>query len=78
MEQVIGTRMGQRRQRPIYRLRSLQGDMREWRIGDSEALLSDWSDQLYTVRRDYQSMERGGGRAESADIEQGSALLCCR
>ena len=62
------TRMGQLTE-AYYRLRSLQGDMRE-AYRRQEALPSDWSDQLYTVRRDYQIHGTGGGRAESADIEQ--------
>jgi hypothetical protein len=62
------TRLGQLTQ-AYYQLRNLQSDMRtSQRTG--EALPADWSERLYTVRRDYSIHGIGGGRAESADIEQ--------
>ena len=62
------TRLGQLTQ-AYYQLRDLQSDMRKsYRKGTE--LPADWNERLFTVRRDYSIHGIGGGRAESADIEQ--------
>jgi cellulose synthase (UDP-forming) len=62
------TRLSQLTQ-AYYQLRDLQSDMRNSYRTDSD-LPADWNERLFTVRRDYSIHGIGGGRAESADIEQ--------